>query len=172
MNNRKRIVGLTTFCVLSIACVTTLGALIKTDFSGTWMMDKGRSYGIPQNIEQTMTVIQKGDRIDLETKIVTPQGERLISDTYILDGTETEFTPQGLQGPAPGKGKRKAMWLPDESGIVINEETIVDTPQGKATTQLTRKWRILADGALTIDLYHDTPNGQFETKRTFVRKQQ
>jgi hypothetical protein len=82
----------------------------------------------------------------------------------------SEAGPQGPQGPA-GKGKRTAKWLPRGNGIVVSEETTVETDKGPVTSQLTRKWILSPDGTtLTIDMYHDTPRGQFETKRIFIKK--
>jgi hypothetical protein len=157
-----------------VALVFTMGlqvlAATAPNFSGTWVLDRSRSIGLPPGMEQTMTVVQTGERVELETKIVTAQGERVIKDTYTLDGKEAEFTPQGPQGPA-GKGKRTAKWLPRGNGIVVSEETTVETPKGVVTTQLTRKWIMSPDGTtLTIDMYHDGPNGSFETKRIFIKK--
>ena len=159
--------------LMVVAVVFSLGfsALAdKPDFSGSWALDKNRSIGLPPGMDQTMTVVQSGDKIELETKLVTAQGERVIKDVYTLDGKEAEFTLQGPQGPV-GKGKRTAKWLPRGNGIVVSEETTVETPKGPVTSQLTRKWILSPDGTtLTIDMYHDTPNGQFETKRIFIKK--
>ena len=156
-----------------VAVVFSLGLVAladKPDFSGSWALDKDHSIGLPPGMDQMMTVVQSGDKIELETKLVTAQGERVVKDVYTLDGKEAEFTPQGPQGPA-GKGKRTAKWLPRGNGIVVNEESTVETDKGPVTQQLTRKWILSPDGAtLTIDMYHDTPRGQFETKRIFVRK--
>lgn len=140
------------------------------DFSGTWELDRSRSIGLPPGMQQTMTVMQSGDKINLETKIITAQGERVVKDVYTLDGKEAEFTPQGPQGPA-GTGKRTAKWLPRGNGIVVSEETTVETDKGPVTSQLTRKWILSPDGTtITIDMYHDTPRGSFETKRIFIKK--
>ncbi len=166
-----RRIGVTVFVV---TVVLSLGLIVlaadKPDFSGSWALDKSRSIGLPPGMDQTMTVVQTGDKIELETKLVTAQGERVVKDVYTLDGKEAEFTPQGPQGPA-GKGKRKASWLPRGNGIVVNEETTVETDKGPVTQGLTRKWILSPDGTtLTIDMYHDTPRGQFETKRIFIKK--
>ena len=164
---RKLLAGGVIGLVLATGLVV---AAAKPDFSGAWVMDRGRSFGIPRDMDQTMNVTHAGDKIDLVIKIVTPQGERTVNDVYNLDGKEAEFTPQGPSGPG-GKGRRTAKWLPNGNGIVVSEETTVDTPQGPVTSQLTRKWIMSADGnTLTIDFYHDGPQGSFETKRIFVRK--
>lgn len=164
---RIRITGIVVAVVFSLGLVALAQ---KPDFSGAWALDRDRSIGLPPGMDQAMTVAQSGDRIELETKLITAQGERVLKDAYTLDGKEAEFTPQGPQGPT-GKGKRTAKWLPRGNGIVVNEETTVETPKGPVTSQLTRKWILSPDGTtLTIDMHHDTPNGQFETKRIFIRK--
>ena len=159
--------------VIILAVVLSLGLSVladKPDFSGSWALDRSRSIGMPPGMDQTMTVVQTGDKIELETKLITAQGERVVKDAYTLDGKEAEFTPQGPQGPT-GKGKRTAKWLPRGNGIVVNEESTVPTDKGPVTSQLTRKWIMSPDNTtLTIDMYHDTPNGQFETKRVFIKK--
>jgi hypothetical protein len=157
--------------VVALVFVLSLSvAAAAPDFSGTWVMDRSRSIGLPPGMEQTMTVVQTGDRIELETKLITAQGERTLKDTYTLDGKETEFTPQGPQGPA-GKGKRTAKWLPRGNGILVSEETTVETPKGVVTSQLMRKWILSPDGTtITIDMYYDGPNGSYETKRIFIKK--
>src|SRR6185295_16348994 len=100
----------------------------------------------PPGIEQTMTVVHVGDKINLETKLVTAEGERVIKDVYTLDGKEVEFTPQGLQGPVgKAKGKRTARWLPGGNGIVVNEESTIETDKGPVTSQPTRKWILSPD---------------------------
>lgn len=162
-------VGIVVTVVFSLS-LSALAAAVAPDFSGIWALDRSRSIGLPPGMQQTMTVVQSGDKIELETKLITAQGERVVKDVYTLDGKEAEFTPQGPQGPA-GKGKRTAKWLPRGNGIVVSEETTVETPKGIVTSQLTRKWIMSPDSTtITIDMYHDTPNGSFETKRIFVRK--
>ena len=158
--------------VVTVVFSLVLSALASPapDFSGSWELDRSRSIGLPPGMQQTMTVVQSGDKIELETKLITAQGERVVKDIYMLDGKETEFTPQVPQGQT-GKGKRTSKWLPRGNGIVVSEETTVETDKGPVTSQLTRKWILSPDGTtLTIDMYHDTPRGSFETKRIFVRK--
>jgi hypothetical protein len=146
----------------------------KPDFSGAWTMDRARSFGMPGDMQQTMVVTHKDDRIDLETKLVQPNNERVVKDSYILDGKEHEFTPPAPPNARPdaprAKGKRTSNWLPNGNGIVVNESTTNETPKGPVTSQLTRKWTLTSDGELVIDMYIDNPNGSFETKRIFKRQ--
>src|ERR1044071_4783228 len=90
-------------------------ASAKADFSGTWILDKTNSEGLPPGMDQTMTVVQTGDKLALETKLITAEGEQVVSDSYVLDGKEAEFTPKTLTGQA-GKGKRTANWTADGKG--------------------------------------------------------
>src|ERR1041384_3098340 len=59
----------------------------KPDFSGTWVLDKDRSFSNPPGLEQTLTIVQTGDQIKLESKQKTAQGERVINETYSLSIT-------------------------------------------------------------------------------------
>jgi hypothetical protein len=167
---RKIAPAAATMLVLSLLAM----AAQKPNFSGSWTMDRDRSFGMPGNMRQTMTVTQTGDQIDLETKLIQPDSERIVKDSYVLDGKEREFTPQvpsnASPNAPPSKGKRTANWLPNGKGIVVNEVTTNETPKGPVTSQLTRKWTLSNDGELTVDMYIDNPNGSFETKRIFTKK--
>ena len=154
---------LLTFCLLVVAAP-------KPNFSGAWVMDRARSFGMPGNMQQTMTVTQTEDQIEVETKLIQPDNERTVKDTYILDGKEYEFTPATAPNAPPAKGKRTTNWLPNGNGIVVNEVTTTVTDKGTVTTQIARKWTLTGDGQLTIDLYIDGPNGSYETKRIFTKK--
>ena len=162
------------FVVLAAVAAGVVIVKAKPDFSGAWTMDRARSFGMPGNMQQTMVVTHKDDRIELETKLIQPNSERVIKDSYILDGKEHEFTPPAPPNAPPdtppAKGKRTSNWLPNGNGIVVNESTTSETPKGPVTSQLTRKWTLTTDGELIIDMYIDNPNGSFETKRIFKRQ--
>ena len=159
--------------VLAAFVLSGIGATAKPDFSGSWNMDRARSFGMPGNMQQTMIVKQTGAEIVLETKLIQPDNERTIKDSYLLDGKEHDFTPPAPPNAPPdapvAKGKRTANWLPNGTGIVVNETTTTETPKGTVTSQLTRKWTLSSEGELVIDMYIDGPNGSFETKRIFKR---
>ena len=158
--------------VLSLAMLA-LAAADKPNFAGSWTMDRARSFGLPGNMNQTMTVTQKDDQIEVETKLVQPGNERVQKDTYIIDGKEHEFTPpvppNAPAGQEPPKGKRTANWLPSGNGIMVTDVTTTQTPKGPATTQIVRKWTMPSTGELIIDMYVDGPNGSYEAKRIFKR---
>lgn len=157
------------------ACVLLLFAGLgasraRPNFAGTWVLEHARSYGVARDSQQTMVVGHDGDRLTVETRIVSPQGERTVKDSYALDGKEAEFTPQVPAESLVGKGKRTGRWLPSDKGFVVEDEFRTKTPEGQTVeNRVTRKWIMWADGSLSIDLYTDGPRGSFETKRVFIR---
>ena len=157
-------------CVAAMMVLSAIAlAAAKPNFSGTWNLDRGRSFGLPGNMNQILTIAHKEDQIELETKIIQPGNERVVKDTYFLDGKEHEFTPQAPPNQTPPKGKRTVNWLPGDKGLTITEVTTAETPKGPVTTQVVRKWTISAQGELVIDMYIDGPNGSFEAKRIFTK---
>lgn len=144
----------------------------KLDFSGSWTMDRARSFGLPGNMNQTMSVTQSGDEIVVETKLIQPGNERTQKDTYVLDGKERDFTPPvPPNAPAnapPPKGKRTAYWMPGNKGILVDDVTTTETANGPTVTKVTRKWTF-SNGELVIDMYVDNPNISYEAKRVFKK---
>lgn len=159
---------ISTTALVIVLC--SIVASAKADFSGTWILDKSNSEGLPPGMDQTMSVVQNGDKLMLETKLITQEGERVVSDLYMLDGKEAEFTPKAPNGQA-GKGKRTAKWAADGNGIEVSENSTFDGPEGAVNVQMTRTWMLSADGkTLKIDITADGPNGKQQVKRTFVKK--
>jgi len=152
--------------LLTVAAMMTLSliafAAAKPNFSGTWTMDRARSFGLPNDMNQTLTVVQKDDQLEVETKIAQPNNDRTVKDTYVLDGKEYDLTP-------PAKGKRSAVWLPGERGIQVTDVTITDSPQGPVQSQIVRKWT-MSGSELVIDMYVDNPNVSYEAKRIFIKQ--
>jgi hypothetical protein len=159
-------------CTLLLAFCFSAVAFAKPDFSGSWVMDRARSFGLPGNMEQTMTVKQSGDQMEVETKLTQPNNERTQKDTYILDDKEYDFTPAAPPNQTPPKGKRSVKWLPNGDGIIVTEITTSETPNGPATTQVVKKWTFTAEGEVTIATFVDTATISYEAKRIFVRKKQ
>lgn len=98
-------------------------AAAKANFSGTWVMDQSRSEGIPPNVEQTMTLTQVDDKLTLQNKIVTAEGDININDTFTINGKEVEFTQK--RNDEEIKGKRTSKWLADGNGFESDEEFTV-----------------------------------------------
>jgi hypothetical protein len=148
----------------------TEGNTAKGNFSGTWTLDKNNSEGLPPGMDQLMTVVQSGNKLSVETKLITEQGEQVVPDSYILDGKEVDFNPP-TPGGQGGKGKRISKLGADGNSIEVTEQATFDTPEGTVNVQATRKWVLSPDGkTLKIDMTIEGPNGKQVLKRTFVRK--
>ena len=157
--------------VIAIVAVSVFAlAATKPNFSGTWAMDRARSFGLPRDMSQSLVIVQKDDQIELETKLIQPNNERTLKDIYILDGKEHEFTPQAPPNQPPAKGKRTAIWLPGDRGIEVTEVMTSETPKGTVKSQIVRKWTISSEGELVIDMYVDNPQMSYETKRIFKKQ--
>lgn len=155
---------------LSILCLTLIlipAFAQKPDFTGVWMLDPDRSFNNGAGFQQTMTVTRgDGGKLVLEAKQTTPRGEVTINEEYLLDGMSMEVKPQGA--PPNAAGKRKSYWMPNDRGILIEDEVAVD---GKVVRQITRKWQLSPDGkTLTVDIYMDDQRGSFEIKRIYNKK--
>jgi hypothetical protein len=160
---------LTMACVALLALtVSILAANPKANFSGTWVMDRSRTEGLPTDIEQTMTITQSEDTLDIVTKVSGDQVDQTVPVTYVLNGKETEFkaTRKG-----EGKGKRVASWSADGNGFEVTEQETYASDKGSDTFQFVRKWTMLPDGnTLVIVMDIKGPNGDATIKRTFVKK--
>ncbi len=144
----------------------------RANFTGTWELDQSKSHSIPPDMKQTMTVVQEGDRVSVETKVVNAQGERTVKDSFVLDGKEAEFTPPPQRPDAPpAKGKRKGQWLKDGKGFFLEEEVTSETPQGTTTALVSRKWMSWPDGTISVEVIQETPRGAFSSRRVFVKSQ-
>ncbi len=164
----KSIIAFSTIAALFMSL--TFGAsAAKIDLSGTWALDKAKSEGLPPSMDQLMTIKQKDDKISVETKFTTDKGEQSSSDSYTIDGKETEYTPKVPNNVTNAKGKRTTKWTTD--GFEVLETITGDTPTGPVTVRTTRKWSLSADGkTLKIDLTQKLPDGTREVKRTFNKK--
>jgi hypothetical protein len=132
----------------------------KANLSGTWTLDKDKSFSNGPGFDQTMTITHSGEKMRLDAKQKSPQGEVTISEEYMLDGKESEFTPLTPNA----KGKRKAAWLANGRGILVEDE-IVD---GQGTRHVAKKMTLSADGnVLTVDYFIDDGKRSFEQKRVY-----
>ncbi len=150
-------------------CVSVLAAA-ELDLNGTWTLDKTRSFSNPAGLEQTMTITHTADTLRLDARLRTDQGgDQAIQESWTLDGQEKDFVPDGAK---PGtKGTRKAYRLPDRRAIILVDERTTPGPNGPILQRTTRKLSLSPDGnTLTVDYFSDSPRGQFESKRVFVRK--
>lgn len=156
--------------ITAILCLLTLSfAATKPNLSGTWKLDKDRSFSNAPGLDQTMTILHNGDEVKLEAKVTAQGRETQVSETWMLDKQEHEFTPPGAQPGA--KSNRKASWLPNDKGIVVEDETVVKTQNGEVTQRTTRKYTLAADGtSLVVDYFIDRGAVSAEAKRVFTKQ--
>lgn len=156
--------------IIAMFCLLTLSfAAAKPNLSGTWKLDKDRSFSNAPGLDQTMTIVHRGDEVKLDAKISAQGRDTQVSETWTIDNQEHDFTPPGAQPGA--KGKRKASWLPNDKGIVVEDETVVKTPNGEVTAHTTRKYALAADGAsLIVDYFIDRGAVSAEAKRVFAKQ--
>jgi hypothetical protein len=161
--------ALTAALIGALAILPTSAA--QADFTGTWVLDTSRSEGVPEGLEQTMTVNQSGDRIEIETHSRTPMGERRTPDVFVLDGSETDFQP-ALNVEVSATGKRTARWSEDRNGFESTERATVQGPEGELTITATRRWTLAPGGdTLTIELTSSSPQGEAKSTRVFTRQE-
>jgi hypothetical protein len=157
--------------LLSLSQFISAAEKRKPDFTGTWELDAAKSQGIPEGLKQVMTVKHAGDRVEVEMKMSGPQGDRTVTDVYVLDGKEAEFKPAIVSGGAAKAGKRVSTWAEDGSGFDAQEEATIDGPQGEDELKGKRTWRLSADGkVLTIEMDMAGGGGGMKSKRVFNRK--
>jgi hypothetical protein len=164
-----------TVIALALAILSTTGSAFcqapKPNFSGTWELDAKKSEGVPDEMRQVMTVRQQGDRLDVEVKTTTNQGDRTSTDSYVVNGQETEFTPAIVGADGTAKGKRVATWSADGNGFDSTEQATVKSGEGTDDIKGKRTWRISADGkTLTIDIDLAGAKGPIKSKRVFNKK--
>jgi hypothetical protein len=155
--------------IVVLAYVFSVNAYgLKADFNGSWVLDASKSEGLPEGMQQSMTVVQNGDAISIETTFATDEGNQTIKDSYTLNGKEEAFTAYWGQG---AKGKRVAKWNAEGNGFEVNEEATFEAMEKQVTGKMNRKWALAADGkSLTIVLTFNGPQGEVITKRVFTKK--
>src|SRR3954470_473049 len=157
--------------ILSLGHFASGAATEKPNFNGTWELDAKKSEGIPEGTTQILTVKQVDDRIDVEIKMSGPQGDRTLPDAYVVDGKETEFKPAVMSGGNAKGGKRVSTWAKDGAGFDVQEQAVIDGPEGQDEVKGKRTWRLSADGkVLTIELDMVGKDGAIKSKRVFNRK--
>lgn len=166
---RKLLIGIVAVTVFAFG-VGNVAA--QSDFSGVWTLDSGKSVNMPPGLIQTMTVTQKGDRVEVETKSkVGESEERVGKEAYVLDGKETDFT----MGRGAKNAKRVSKWTNDKNVFDVSEEAVLSAPDGgESTFRANRRWILSADGkTLTIEMVAENPNDaskpRSRSKRVFIK---
>jgi hypothetical protein len=135
----------------------------QVNLSGTWALDKDKSFSNGPEFDQTMTISQSGGKVKLDGKQKSPRGEVTINEEYSIDGKEADFTPPTQPN---AKGKRKASWLANGRGVIVEDEI----NDGQTTRRIARKMTLSADGnVLTVDYFIDDSRNSYEMKRVYKK---
>jgi hypothetical protein len=174
--------------LMAVVCLATVAAFSQakpTDFSGTWVLDVGKSQlGERMRIEaMTMTAAQteKELKVTTETKRPAPPadaspggrgmgrgfggGEGTVS--YSLDGKETIVEIDGPNGKLPVKYKGTI----DTGKANLSSSRSFSGPMGEVTITTKDTWSLSADGKmLTVVREQSTPRGTSSSTLVFVKK--
>jgi len=172
------IAGLMTAFVLAVVAVGASGGV---NFAGTWNLDKAKSQGLDQrmeNAESVACVITQDDKtLTMEWKITGgqqggpgsgggggrgPGGPR----TYNLDGKEVMS-----EGQMGGSSAAKATWSSDMSSLELSTVRTGnrDGQEFKFTT--VDKLSLSADGkVLTIKRHNESPRGTTDSLLAFNKQ--
>ena len=161
-----------TVSFLSILLITSAHAATAQDAKlvGTWKFDAGRSEGLPPGLQLSLAIREAGDTAIVETRVTTPQGPVVLSDTILLTGVEFAYTYRRANG-MEGRGRRTARRT--STGLALSDSVSIDTQIGPAARTTTANWIVDASaGTLTQDI---TVTQQFfvtPVKYVFVRGNQ
>ena len=143
-------------------------AIAPPNFSGTWVLDKSKSEGLPQqlvNVDVIWVITQDDKQVKREQQLGGNTGQ---SATFNLDGSERTAD---LTGRISGKAKLKAKWL--DGGKALELNAVVDGVfNGTAMTFTTIEQWELAEGGKTLTVHHarEGPRGKQESKFIFTKK--
>lgn len=182
------IAGLTTAFLLVVAAA---GAQNKANFAGTWGLDKAKSQGLSQGMQNaesvTWTITQDDKQISIDSKTVAgqaaaapgsgggggmgsgrgagaPSGPR----TYTLDGKEVTTDAGGQMG---GNNTTKSTWSSDGKTLELSSVRTgnFNGNEFKATT--TEKLSLSADGkVLTVVRHSESPRGTQDSTLVFNKQ--
>lgn len=171
-------------CALSLISALVFALAVQaaapTSFAGTWMLDKSKSQGLSQRLQNaesvTWTITQTDKTITIEEKFAggqtgggqgggqgagqgSGQGRGMGGGmggprTFNLDGSETS----GEMGR--GKFVRKATWSSDGKTLELMTKMTFQGPEGEFTANNSDKLSVSEDGkTLTVTRHSESPRG-------------
>ena len=148
-----------------VFCVFSINAYIlsaQPDFSGTWILDHGKSDAEFRDYHITCTITQKDTTFTVEQVLVTKNGEKssMPAITYNLNGKEE------IKEEQEGKSRLLATWsTPDQKTIKIQYiRNIAGTQVGSITIyKLSENEQFLT--IRSSDLKGDSPMVQVYKKK-------
>ena len=185
------IAGLMTAFLLLILAVS---AQNKASFAGTWGLDKAKSQGLSQGMQNaesvTWNITQDDKQISIDSKVVAGQSSSAATAgggggagagggrgagagmggprTYTLDGKETSTEAGGQMG---GTNTTKATWSGDSKSLELSSVRTgnMNGNEFKATT--TEKLSLSGDGkVLTVVRHSESPRGAQDSTLVFNKQ--
>ncbi|HVS81671.1 MAG TPA: hypothetical protein VHE60_08035 [Pyrinomonadaceae bacterium] len=166
--------------------VLAASAAAPANFAGTWGLDKAKSQGLSQRMQNaesvTWTITQDDKTISIDPKVTggqPPAGGGAGGGTgggrppagptaYKLDGSET--TSDVPLGQMTGKQTLKATWAGD--ALQLSRTTTVSTPDGDRTSSNAQKLSLSGDGKVLTAVVHSEGGRGGPTDSTLVFNKQ
>ena len=169
--------------------VLAASAAAAANFAGTWSLDKAKSQGLSQRLQNADSVIwtitQNDKTITIESKVTAGQAQANAGtgggvmgggrgmgmggpQIYNLDGSETSADIGG--GQMTGKATSRATW----SGNVLelSRKATFTTPEGERTSSNTQKLSLSGDGkVLTVNQHSEGGRGGPQDSTLVFNKQ-
>jgi hypothetical protein len=167
-------------------------AQTKTDFSGTWELDKANSKSDERqakSIESQILTISQTDKeftVDVKTKrMAMPEmngggqigggqgrgrggmgGGQDGTTTYSLDGEETTMQQDSPMGRIPVALKAKF----DKESLKVSRSSTFSGPMGEMTISSKETFTLSADGnTLTVKRESESPRGSFSSESVYKK---
>lgn len=157
----------------------------KASFAGAWSLDKAKSQGLSQGMQNadkvTWNITQDDKTISIEQKTEGGQqgggggggmgggrgGGMGGPQVYNLDGSETTADVGG--GQMTGKATSKATW--SGGTLELSRKTTFQGPNGEVTSVNTRKLSLSGDGkVLTAVTHNESPRGTTDSTLVFNKQ--
>ncbi|MFN7944420.1 MAG: hypothetical protein U0Z53_03635 [Blastocatellia bacterium] len=162
--------GLIALLMMGLWAVSAAPA--PTSFAGTWSLDKGKSEGLNQQLQNaesiTLTITQDDKELTTKQEIAGSPAPPQTA-TYKLDGSET--TGDVNLGRMQGKATRKAKWM--DGGKMIELHSVINVEfQGNPVTITQVQHLELAEGGKVLKIHStsESPRGTQESKLTYNKK--
>jgi hypothetical protein len=172
---KRLLTSCSVFAVLMIGLFAVSAAQKGANFAGTWELDKAKSQGLGQGMQNatsvTWIVTQDDKQLTREQKIEGgqggPGGGGMGPQTFKLDGTETTTDVQRISG----KSTTKAKWSDGGKILELNSVTSGKIQEQDFKSTTTEHWE-LAEGGKMLQVHRKSegPRGASESTMVFNKK--
>ena len=153
----------------------------KSNFAGSWSLDKAKSQGLSQRMQGadkvTWAITQDDKTISIDSKVEGGQppagggGGRGMGmggpQSYNLDGSEATSEVGG--GQMTGKATSKANWSGND--LNLSRTIVFQGPNGPVTSVTTQKLSLSGDGkVLTAVVHSESPRGTTDSTMVFNKQ--